>query len=113
MWSTHPQKIDNCRRFVGLEVHMHSRLQFAPCSSDHLHKPLADLLLGAKILRLEGYTSSNSAHWVVTGRLEKRALMSRGVPFEQIWTLDELCSVGVELTLAGVMRAFGDGGRVS
>ena len=92
---------------------MLDRLQFAPCSSEHLHKPLAQLLLGAKILRLEGYTSSNSAYWVVTGRLEKRALMSRGVPCEQVWTLDELRSVGVELTLAGVMRAFGDGGHVN
>jgi hypothetical protein len=92
---------------------MHSRLQFAPCSSEHLDKSLAQLLMGAKILRLQGRTSSNSAYWVVTGRLEKRALMSRGVPFEWVWTLDELCSVGIELTLAGVMRAFGDGGRAS
>ena len=86
---------------------MDSRLKLAPCASRDSHKPLGELLVGAKILRLEGHNSSRSPYWVVTGRLEKRALMSCEVPFASVWTLHELRSVGVELTLAGVIRAFG------
>jgi hypothetical protein len=86
---------------------MDSRLPLAPCTSGDFHKPLAELLLGAKILRLGGRSSSTSPYWVVTGRLEKRALMGLAVPFEQVWTLAELGSASVPLTLGGFMRAFG------
>ena len=86
---------------------MDSLLKLAPCTRGDFHKDLADLIAGAKLARLGGPDSASPQYWIVTGRLEKRALMGRGVSLGQVWTLDELRSVGVELTLAGVMRAFG------
>jgi|GEM_PF-6706277 len=84
---------------------MESCLKLGPCSSRDRQKPLAELLHGAKVVRLEG--PRRLPYWVVTGRLEKRALMDHGVPFGQVWTLAELESAGVESSLDGVKRAFG------
>jgi hypothetical protein len=84
---------------------MESCLKLGPCSPQDLQKPLVEMLQGTKVVRLEGRRCS--AYWVVAGRLEKRVLMDHGVPFGQVWTLAELASVGIQLTLDGVRRAFG------
>jgi hypothetical protein len=84
---------------------MESCLKLGPCSAQDLQKPLAEMLQGTKVMRLEGRRCR--PYWVVAGRLEKRVLMDHGVPFGQVWTLAELASVGVQPTLDGVRRAFG------
>ena len=85
---------------------MEGLLNLAPCPAADFEKPVIELLREGKIVRLEG-TDPTRLCWVVAGRLEKRAVIGYGIPFERVWTVTELQSAGVELTLAGVMRALG------